>query len=162
MCTVRLEGYLIENKNLSYQKIDNNYIKWLYDYSEKHSSFDDSGDYSLEKTEKTKRNVILISNLYEIIESYANCKGISANKLDSEFFLIKSYYVKCQDKIFQVGVISEDRTIFYCSLLTDNDNIEAIDINNILKYNKRQKVKSIKNLKKPQKTKLKNRILKRK
>ena len=67
----------------------------------------------MEKTEKTKRNVILISNLYEIIESYANCKGISANKLDSEFFLIKSYYVKCQDKIFQVGVISEDRTIFY-------------------------------------------------
>ena len=57
-------------------------------YSKKHSSFDDSGDYSLEATEETKRNIILVSNLYEAIESYANFKDIPANESDNEFFLI--------------------------------------------------------------------------
>lgn len=153
----------MENKNISYQKIDNKYIKWLSDYSKKHSSFDDSGDYySLDATEETKRNIFLVSNLYEAIESYANYKDIPANETDNKFFLIKSYHVKCQDKIFQVGVISEDRTIFYCSLLTENDNIEAIDIDNVLEYSKRQKVKATKNLLEPQKQKHKNRTRKRK
>lgn len=152
----------MENKNISYQRIDNKYIKWLSDYSKKHSSFDDSGDYSLETTEETKRNIILVSNLYEAIESYANFKDIPANESDNEFFLIKSYHVKCQDEIFQVGVISEDRTIFYCSLLAVNNNIEAIDIDNVIEYSKRQKVKAIRNLIEPRKQSLKNRSRKRK
>lgn len=152
----------MENKNVSYQNIDNKYIKWLSDYSKKHSSFDDSGDYSLEETEETKRNIFLVSNFYEVVESYANYKGISANESNNEFFLVKSYHIKCQDKIFQVGVISEDRTIFYCSLLTENNNKEVIDIDNVLEYNKRQKVKATRNLLEPQKQRLKNHIRKRK
>lgn len=36
----------MENRKNITAKIDNNYFKWLYKYSENNSSFDDSNDYS--------------------------------------------------------------------------------------------------------------------
>ena len=138
----------MENRKNITAKIDNNYFKWLYKYSKNNSSFDDSNDYSQKQTAENQKNISLVSDLYETIKNYADNQDISSIKLKNKFFTIESYYIKYLDKIYNVGVITEERIIFYCSKITEPNNINEtiIDVENII-TNNRKKVKKIKNLK---------------
>lgn len=113
------------------------YMKWLASFIEKTDGFDN--DYYKYNNEGAStydiENVSNLEKFYRFIESYAEENDIDPSIREDEFFVLKNYFVKYNEKIYALGYISEVSTTFHCYLKPDIKNFDIIDFNDLIKNN---------------------------
>lgn len=151
---------MTNNKEL----INEDYMNWVQKFLNDKAGF--GSDFYKYNTEgATKEDIINVKNLeyfYRLTEAYAEKNKIEPIISEGDTFLIKRFYIKHQDKTYNIGYISDQNTIFTLSEVISETEEETIDFKNIEEYQKqlRKKVHSIKNIEEYQKETSKQRTRK--
>lgn len=129
-------------------EIDKLYMEWIIRFTKERSAFD-SELYKYNNDGENNLNIENVSKLehfFRFIERYADDEKISSDGSVGEFFATKKYYVRYKENLYAIGYISDNETIFYCSSVYSDENIDnAIEFDNLEKYinqesDKRKKV----------------------
>lgn len=113
------------------------YMKWLASFIEKTDGFDNDY-YKYNKEGASSYDIENVNNLekfYRFIESYAEENNINPSLREDEFFVLKNYFIKYNDKTYALGYIGEVSTTFHCYLKPDVKNFEVIDFEELIKNN---------------------------
>lgn len=136
------------NNDLDNRNIGEWYMDWISEFTQKVAAFDSDiykyNDIGLSKADIN--NVKRLEEFFRIIERYAEENNIESHGIECKFATTKNYYIKYQDKIYTIGFISENETIFYCSVKIVDNKVESIPFEDIEKYQNKRKVKNIKSL----------------
>lgn len=123
----------IKNSN----EIDELYMDWINFFLRDKSGFTcDFYKYNNEgENNLNVENVAKLEHFFRFIEKYADNKKISSDGRVGEFFATKKYYVRYKKNIYAIGYISDNETIFYCSSVYSNKNMDnVIEFDNLEKY----------------------------
>ena len=130
--------------------INEEYMNWVQKFLNDKAGFgSDLYKYNTEgATQEDIRNVKNLEYFYRLTEAYAEKNQIEPIISEGNTFLIKRFYIKYQDKKYNIGYISDQNTVFTLSEVLSETDEETIDFKNIEEYQKqlRKKVRSIKNI----------------
>lgn len=130
--------------------INEEYMNWVQKFLNDKAGFgSDFYKYNTEgSTQEDIRNVKNLEYFYRLTEAYAEKNQIEPIISEGNTFLIKRFYIKYQDKKYNIGYISDQNTVFTLSEVLSETDEETIDFKNIEEYQKqlRKKVRSIKNI----------------
>lgn len=135
-----------QNKEL----INESYMNWAENFLKDKPGF--SSDFYQFNNENVKKediqNVKNLEYFFRLTEEYANQNNIKPIIIEGNPFLIKKYYINHQDKIYDIGYISDQNTIFTFSEVLTKKDVETIEFKEIEKFqqNLRKKVHNIKNI----------------
>ena len=142
-----------QNKEL----INEDYMNWVQNFLKDKPGF--SSDFYQFNNENAKKediqNVEDLEYFFRLTEEYANQNNIKPIIIEGNPFLIKKYYISHQDKIYDIGYISDQNTVFTFSEVQTKKDVETIEFKEIEKFQQslRKKVHNIKNIKTSPKTK---------
>ncbi len=134
-----LDKIIMRNEEIDKICTDFDYINWLKRFVKRHGDFcfDDWLNEREDLTDDDLVNVSKLGMLYDAIEEYAAEKRINAIlNGDGNGY---SYSIKINDYGFNIGFFAGQGTIFYCENTDDLD--DAIDFEDIVKYNNKRKTK---------------------
>lgn len=135
--------------------INENYMNWVQEFLNDKAGF--GSDFYKYNTEGAKqediRNVRNLEYFYRLTEAYAEKNKIEPIISEGNTFLIKRFYINYKNKIYNIGYISDQNTIFTISEVISETDEESIEFKNIEEYQKqlRKKVHSIRNIEEYQK-----------
>lgn len=135
----------LDERNLKIQEMfaNSEYIDWLSRFTLENQNFsDDMWLYFPEKISKEDGSrVDDLCLMYEGIDKYASENYIFPYHCDFGNF----YKIKFNDVGFEIGTLSGQGTIFFCSRVSIEDEKEFIDFNDIINNKKSDNVTTIEN-----------------
>lgn len=135
----------LDERNLKIQEMfaNSEYIDWLSHFTIENQNFsDDMWLYFPEKISKEDGSRVNdLCLMYEGIDKYASANYIFPYHCDFGNF----YKIKFNDVGFEIGTLSGQGTIFFCSRVSIEDEKEFIDFNDIINNKKSDNVTTIEN-----------------
>lgn len=135
----------LDERNLKIQEMfaNSEYIDWLSRFTLENQNFsDDMWLYFPEKISKEDGSRVNdLCLMYEGIDKYASENYIFPYHCDFGNF----YKIKFNDVGFEIGTLSGQGTIFFCSRVSIEDEKEFIDFNDIINNKKSDNVTTIEN-----------------
>ena len=139
-------GFLKKEREKLINEVCSNfeYIEWLYSFALIHNSFsNDEWDYNTGViSDFDKRNAKLISLLYSGINDYAYNNHIIP--ISTEYG--KFYRIIYRDCAFEIGFQSTQGTFCYCKKVLISNDIDYINFEDIILYNKCKNAAGIDNM----------------
>ena len=130
-----LEERFIENekqrkKRIKRIKENPEYIEWLESYTEKYQCFtSDQFQFIKDKLDNDdKENTESLEALFIVIDEYAKNNYIPSNKDRFGYHYLIGY----NSNVYKIGFICGQEAFFYCDKVSQKENAQIIDFNDIL------------------------------